>query len=139
MEKSEVFEKGFELIGNSKIVFLATNDEKGYPIIKGMLNMENDGLKRIWFGTNASSKKVSRIERDQRACVYCVDEENFRGLTLVGDIGILKDPESKRRLWREGFERYYPLGAEDPDYCVLEFTAKKATMYHGLEELTLEL
>lgn len=139
MERSEIFEKGLEMMENSQVVFLATNGDGGYPVIKGMLNMENDGLEKIFFGTNTSSKKVARIEKDSRACVYYVDEKSFRGLTLVGDIRILKDPESKRRLWREGFERYYPLGVEDPDYCVLEFTAKSVTMYHGLEELSFEL
>ena len=28
---------------------------------------------------------------------------------------------------------YYPEGVDDPDYCVLKFTAEKGNYYHGLK------
>jgi general stress protein 26 len=48
-----------------------------------------------------------------------------QGLTLTGTVEILRDPESRQRLWREGFERYYPQGVSGPDYSVPGFTARR--------------
>jgi len=42
------------------------------------------------------------------------------------------DSETKTRMWREGFEMYYPQGIGDPDYCVLEFHAERGNHYCGL-------
>ena len=108
---------------------LGTNGEYGYPNIKAMLNLKHEGLKKIWFSTNTSSQRVQQLRKDNRACVYYVDEKNFKGLMLVGTIEILQDIESKKMLWSEGAEVYYPLGVADPDYSVLCFTSETANFY----------
>jgi general stress protein 26 len=51
---------------------------------------------------------------------------------LVGELEVCTDRENRAMLWREGFERYYPNGIDDEDYCVLKFTAYKGNYYHGL-------
>jgi general stress protein 26 len=42
-------------------------------------------------------------------------------------------------MWREGCEKYYPLGVTDPDYSVLRFTARWGNYYHGLANVTFEV
>ena len=42
---------------------------------------------------------------------------------------VLTSPEIKAEIWREGDERYYPGGVDDPDYCVLHFTAFSGRYY----------
>jgi general stress protein 26 len=109
----------------------------GFPNIKAMLKMENQGLKKIWFSTNTSSKRVEQIKKNPKACVYFVDSNEFKGLMLVGNIKILQS--SRQRLWQEGFERYYPLGVDDPDYSVLCFTGMWGNFYHGLSNIDFEI
>jgi len=58
---------------------------------------------------------------------------------LVGNIKILQDKSSRQRLWREGFEKYYPLGVDDPDYSVLCFTSLWGNFYHGLSNKDFEI
>lgn len=135
MNKSYAIEKSLDLMKNSRIALLGTNDEKGYPNIKAMLNLDTEGMKDIWFSTNTSSKRVSNLLKDSKACVYYIDEENFMGLMLVGDIEVLQDEESRKRLWFDGCEKYYPKGVNDPDYCVLHFRAHRGNFYHGLENI----
>jgi general stress protein 26 len=77
--------------------------------------------------------------RDPRACVYFVDFDQWMGLMLVGEVEVLQDAESKQRLWREGSERYYPLGVTDPDYSVLRFRAHWGDFYHALSNVTFEI
>jgi len=137
--KQDAIAQGLELVEKSAICMLGTNGDDGFPNIKAMLNLKHKGLKKIWFSTNTSSRRVQQIKKDNRACVYYVDEKNFKGLMLVGTIDILQDVESRKMLWMEGAEVYYPLGVEDPDYSVLCFTTKSGNYYHGLKNITFEI
>ena len=139
LSKEEAISQGLKLMNASKICLLGTNSEDGFPNIKAMLNLKHDGLKHIWFSTNTSSKRVQQLRKDNRACVYYVDEKNFRGLMLIGTVDILQDIESRKMLWSEGAEVYYPLGVEDPDYSVLSFTAQRGNYYQNLNNITFDI
>lgn len=58
---------------------------------------------------------------------------------LTGEIEVLSDIESKKRLWWDGCERFYPLGVEDPDYSVLRFIAKCGNYYQGLKNISFDI
>ena len=139
MEKQEAINQGLELVDRSTIAMLGTHGEDGFPNIKAMLKMENQGLNKIWFSTNTSSKRLAQIKKNPKVCVYFVDTNEFKGLMLVGSIKVLQDKSSKQRLWREGFEKYYPLGIDDPDYSVLYFTGLRGNYYHGLSNIDFEI
>ncbi|HEX3043523.1 MAG TPA: pyridoxamine 5'-phosphate oxidase family protein [Bacillota bacterium] len=139
MDQELAFTKGLELIQKSKIALLGSVDMDGYPNMKAMLNLKNNGLKEIWFSTNTSSKRVAQFSRDQKASVYYVDENNFEGLMLIGKIQLLQDDESRKMLWFDGCEKYYPQGVNDPDYTVLKFTAHRGNYYHGLANIDFSL
>ncbi len=139
MEKQQAMDEALALANAAQIAMLGTNGDDGYPNIKAMIKMENEGLKTIWFSTNTSSRRIGQLERDSKASVYFVDFEQWMGLMLVGEVAILQDTASKERLWREGYERYYPLGATDPDYSVLRFTSRWGNYYHVLSNVTFEI
>jgi general stress protein 26 len=139
MKKDEFMKKALELVENSNIAMVGSIDIDGYPNIKAMLNLETEGIKTIFFSTNTSSKGVSLFMKNPKACVYYMDPVQFKGLMLVGEMKVLSDPESKQRLWREGFEKYYPLGVTDPDYSVFQFTAKWGNYYHSLQNASFEV
>lgn len=139
MEKEEAVQKALELANRSGIAMLGTNGDDGYPNIKAMIKVENEGLRTVWFSTNTSSRRVAQLLRDPKVCVYFVDFENWMGLMLVGDVEILQDQASRERLWHKGDEKYYPLGVTDPDYTVLRFTAQWGNFYHRLSNVTFEL
>ena len=135
----DVITQGLELIEKSDYCMLGTNGEDGFPNIKGMTNLKNEGLKKIWFGTHTSSKRVQQLRKDNRACVYYVDENLFKGLMLIGTIEILQDIEYKKILWTKGMEVYFPLGLEDPDYSVLCFTANQGNYFYALKNISFEI
>jgi len=139
MSAERAMKEGLDLATRSQIAMLATVDADGYPNTRAMIRMENDGLKTIWFSTNTSSRKIGHLTANPRACVYFVDFEKWMGLMLVGEVEILRDAESRKRLWRKGYERYYPNGVDDPDYTVLRFTARRGRYYHALTRVDFEL
>jgi general stress protein 26 len=139
MREDEAVRAALDLAGRSEIVMIGTLGDDGYPNVKAMIKMENEGLNRIWLSTNASSRRVGQLTRNPKASAYFVDFNRWEGLMLVGDVEILHDAESKKRLWREGFERYYPQGVTDPDYSVLRFTARRGNYYHGLANVMFDV
>ncbi len=139
MDKQEAMAEGLRLIERSTICLLGTNGEDGCPNIKAVMNAKHEGISKIWFSTNTSSRRVQQLKRDNRACVYYVDDKDFKGLMLTGTIQILQDLKSRQMLWADGDERYYPLGVKDPDYSVLCFTARKGNYYHKLQNITFEI
>jgi general stress protein 26 len=139
MEIKEAIVQSLKLIEKSQTCLLGTNGADGFPNIKAMMNLKHEGIKRIWFSTSTSSRRVQLLRKNNQACVYYVDEKNFQGLMLIGTIAILQDIESKKMLWFPGCEQYYPLGVDDPDYSVLCFTAKRGNYYHGLENIDFNI
>jgi len=97
-----------------------------------MLVLEHESMETQYFSTNTSSGKVAALRNNGKAAVYYCDPENFQGALFVGDIEVCTDAETKTLLWRDGFERYYPLGVTDPDYCVHKLTVLHGSHYHGL-------
>lgn len=132
-------EEALKLIERSTICILGTVDDDGFPNMRAMLNMEADGIKEVWFSTNTSSRKIQHLKKNPKACVYFVDFDKWMGLMLVGTIDVLQDIKSRKSLWREGFEKYYPKGIDDPDYSVLRFTAQWGRYYHALTHATFKL
>jgi pyridoxamine 5'-phosphate oxidase len=139
MTQEQTKEKALALIKKSEIVILSTVDEEGYPNMRALLNLEKESLNTVWFSTNASSKKIGQIEKNGKAGAYFFDAASFQGLRLTGDIKIRKDQEAREKLWKPGFERYYPQGVNDPDYCVLELQVKKGNYYEGFEKAEFEI
>ncbi len=118
------------LIDKQKTAFLGSVDAEGFPNVKAMLQPnEREGIRILYFSTNTSSMRVSQYQENEKACVYFCDKRFFRGVMLRGQIEVLTDAETKRRLWRTGDERYYPGGVDDPDYCILRFTARDGRYY----------
>jgi general stress protein 26 len=139
MEKQEAVAQSLALVERSTIAMVGSNGQNGYPNIKAMIKADHEGMKRIWFSTNTSSRRIAQFRRDPKACAYFVDLSDWRGLMLAGEMEILRDPESRRRLWHAGDERYYPLGVDDPDYSVLRFTAQRGNYYHALSNVDFEV
>ena len=123
------------LIDSQPTAFVASVDEAGFPNMKAMLAPRvRVGLRTFYFTTNTHSMRVAQYRRDPKASVYFCDPAGFRGVMLRGHMETLTDAASRRLIWREGDTEYYPLGVDDPDYCVLRFTAcdgRTYTDYHS--------
>lgn len=138
MTNQEAFDHALALATRSNIAMLGTVDDNGHPNIRAMIKMENQGLKEIWFTTNTSSRKIPQLKNNSKACVYFVDLDKWMGVMLTGTVDILQDSDSRHRCWREGFEKYYPKGVNDPDYSVLRFTAHWGKYYYALSHATFD-
>ncbi len=58
---------------------------------------------------------------------------------LKGTMEVLHDKISKKLIWRDGDQMYYPQGVTDPDYCVLKFTAQNGRYYSNFKSENFEI
>ena len=129
--RNDLIKKAEELFTQSKVCTVASVSEKGYPRICVLMPLLSDGLKEFWFSTGAHGTKVRHFKSNPKAGVTF-----FHGgdsVTLTGDMEIVTDKLVKYALfekWSDFLERHFPNGGkDDPDYCVLHFTANEATIY----------
>lgn len=122
------------LIDKQRTVMIGSIDEAGFPNIKAMLKPRKvEGIQTFYFTTNTSSKRVEHYHNDQKACIYAYDQRYFRGVMLIGTMEVLTDHDAKAMIWQEGDTMYYKEGVDDPDYCVLRFTAHKGRYYSNFK------
>ena len=128
------------LIDKQGVSFVASVDGDGFPNMKAMLPpRKREGIKTMWFSSNTSSMRVAQYRVNPNASVYFYDKRFFRGVMLRGTMKVLEDAESKEMIWQNGDTAYYAKGVEDPDYCVLKFTAVSGRYYSNFKSETFAI
>jgi len=123
-----------------RFFLLGSLDREGFPNIKVVLPVkERISLKAIYFSTNTSSLHVAQYRAKPQAAVYFFDGLAFKGVMLKGTMEVLEDAKTKAHFWNKGDVVYYPLGASDPDYCILRFTPTSGRYYHNFKSIDFTL
>lgn len=125
----------FEFIKKQSVAFIASVDDEGFPNIKAMLAPRKTEGNCFWFTTNTSSMRVAQYRKNPKASIYFYKKGfSYEGLMLRGTMEVLEDAAAKKEIWRIGDTMYYKKGVDDPDYCVLKFTASDARWYSDLKK-----
>ena len=119
------------LIDRSLFADLGYLDGDGKPSVRRVYCTWHRGIGRHLISTNTSSSHVRDIMKNGGACLYFADSASFEGVCLSGTARVRADREVKRLLWHPQDVRYYPEGVDDPDYCVIEFTADGGRYYRA--------
>lgn len=128
------------IVDKVSVSIISSVDEDGFPNTKAMLPpRKREGIKYLYFTTNTSSMRARQYSENQKACVYFFDKRFFKGVMLKGTMEVLTDSKSKKMIWRDGDEMYYPKGVTDPDYCVLKFTARSGRYYSNFKSENFEI
>ena len=153
MSDKEAKEQMRDIMETSEAVYVTTIDENGFPQTRALLNLRNkkqypklvfffqnhqDDLV-TYFSTNTSSPKVTQIKVNPRASAYYCRPTEFRGVMLGGFIEIVPDLETKKAIWQEEWEFYYPTGVEDPDNTLLRLRPLIAKYYHQLQHYVFDI
>ena len=120
-------EKLRELVKDIDFCMLTTIDENGDLHSRPMSsNGDIDANGDIWFFTNASSHKVSEIEKLPKVNVSFADPDNQRYLSVSGTAQISRDRAKIDELWRPQFKIWFPEGKDDPEIALLRVNLEKA-------------
>lgn len=128
-------------IQKQKTAFVASVDEEGFPNIKAMFMPRKIEGNCFYFSTNTSSMRAQQFLKNEKASIYFYQRSRYRyeGLMLTGKMEVLQDPEIKKEIWRFGDTMFYKQGVDDPDYCVLKFTAEKGRHYCDLKSESFDI
>jgi general stress protein 26 len=128
------------LIDKQSVSFISSVDHMGFPNTKAMLPPRmREGIKIFYFTTNTSSMRVGQYRENGNACIYFCDKRFFRGVMLRGTMEVLEDEASRQMIWHNGDIMYYPQGVNDPDYCVLKFTAIDGRYYSNFHSEVFDI
>lgn len=125
-----------KLIAGANVGFIGSVDDENYPNVKAMLKpRKRNGLKEFYFSTNTSSMRARQFQNNPNACLYFYHKGviKYEGVMLKGKMEVLSDRETKKMIWKKGDTLYYKKGVDDPDYCVLKFTAEGGRYYRDLK------
>ena len=138
--EEEIKLKSLELVKKSSISIIGSVSSEGFPDVKAMLApREINGLKEIFFSTNTSSMRAEQFRNNPKASLYFYNEQLFIGVLLEGNMEVITDSDTKKRIWRDGDTLYYKKGVNDEDYCVLRFTAKSGRFYENFSSVSFEI
>ena len=153
LDEKEIRMMCFSLLETSWPAYLTTIDEKGYPQTRAMFNLRNkDRFPKliplfeksyeefmILFTTNTSSTKISDVRVRPAVSVYYCNPDDWKGVMFGGKIEIVEDSELKKKIWHDGWEKYYLKGYDDPDHTVLKLIPNVAKGWTGSMTFRLDL
>lgn len=139
MNKSELIKQSEKLFEKCGLCSVASVSEEGYPRICILAKLKSEGINEIWFSTGASGTKVRHFKSNDKAGVTFYDGGD--SVTLTGTMEIVEDTSVKQSLWKEwaGFLCNHFESADDPEYAVIKFRAKEATIFVGGAFETVQL
>ena len=113
-----------DYLDSAKTVSLATSMESK-PSCRIMKIQKVDNDLKIWFVAHKSSQKIAQIDKNSSVCIVSFNEETARDIRLFGKMEILVDMETKKYVWNDRLEPYFPDGINDPELTVLKFIPER--------------
>jgi len=133
----KICDKALSLISLASTAVLASIDDNGYPRAVPMASIKTEELHTMWFATGTNSEKVKHYRKNNKAsvCYHAGDDT----ITFTGEVQMVDDMAIKKELWLDWFINHFPGGIEDPEYCILKFSAKQAVVWidRVFEHITL--
>jgi general stress protein 26 len=77
----------------------------------------------VWCATFASSNKVRQLKQNSALCFSAWAEPHT--LQLFGHGEILRDSATRHAHWKPEWERYFPQGADDPEFVMLKASIER--------------
>jgi len=124
---SVIVEKANRIIGTCKNAYIGLIDDQGFPVVSTIGTLNSESIFDSYFVTGTRSNKYKCLKKNKRGSVCYHDGSN--NITLIGEIEVLTDQETKSRFWQPWFTEFFPLGETDPAYCVLKFHTKRVLLW----------
>jgi general stress protein 26 len=113
----------WERFSKARFVMLTTHDEDGGLYSCPMtLQQASDGA--LWFFTSTSTPTARAVERDSRAGVAVIDDDDFFA-SVYGSASLVADRAKIRELWNPMVKAWFPQGVEDPQLVLLRLDIER--------------
>jgi len=129
-EHNENIEKLIEMVKDSKVCMLITNDKNeenlsGRPM--SISKIDDDGT--MWFFTKQSSYKVDEIEESKKVAISITNESSNNYLMINGAATLVNDKMKMEKLWNSILKAWFPLGLDDPDMILIKVVPEEVNYW----------
>src|SRR2546425_13256434 len=91
LDRQSLLATAREIIKTARYCALITLDSAGHPHARTMDPFLPEENMVVWLGTNAKSRKVAEIRRNQRVTIYYFLPDDQANITITGRERIVKD------------------------------------------------
>jgi len=114
-----------DFVGSYQYSNLITIAGDGTPRGRMMahLPLKNDMV--IWYATGSQSRKIAEIENNPAVSVFFYRPTDHSGVSAMGRAEIVKDDETRKKMWQDAWSAYWKEGPTDPGYCLIKIIPKK--------------
>ena len=124
---ANIIGKANSIVNEARTATLATIGADGYPCAATVSNDKTDGIYKMHFSSDMDGVKAQSIRQNPHVSVcYCKGSDN---VTLIGEARVLTDKAIKYELWQDWFIEHFPGGENDSNYCVIEFTTQRVSLW----------
>ena len=110
-----------QILEKNPFVSLATFGSNGWPDVRVLLVAANDDVDSLWFATLTESSKITQLRENPKTAIYGYDMEAMTEFRLFGNVELLSDSASRKKVWRDDFIQHFPDGIDSPTMIVLRF------------------
>jgi general stress protein 26 len=125
-QADEDMQKLADLIEESPIAMLTTEEPDGSLRSRPLLTLQMDAEGRLWFFTALSSGKVGEIDQHRKVNLSYAHSERHSYVSVCGSVRLFRDRDKTRELWTPWIKPWFPDGLADPDVALLEITVHEA-------------
>jgi len=104
---------------------LITMGQDGTPRGRIMANLPIGEDMIIWYATGAQSRKVAEIQKNPAVSVFYYRPSDHSSVSAMGTAAIVKDDQTRKKMWQDAWSAYWKEGYRDPAYCLIKITHKK--------------
>lgn len=136
-EKEKLMKKAGDVLSRCDEVTIASVNADGFPRPVPMAIMKAIGCNEIWMSTGADSVKTIEFLANPKAGL-CYSS-NGDSVAFRGTVEIVTDDEARKEMWKDWMINHFPEGPTDPNYVLLRFVGKDATIWIDNEFAHLRL
>ena len=108
LDRQSLIATAREIMKTARYCALITLDSSGRPHARTMDPFAPDESMVVWLGTNARSRKVTEIRRNQRVTLYYFVAADQAYVTISGRARIVNDAGEKAKHWKDEWKDFYP-------------------------------
>ena len=114
-----------DFIGSYEYSNLITLAEDGTPRGRMMAHLPVKDDMVIWYATGSQSRKVVEIEKNSAASVFFYRPTDHSSVSALGNAEIVKNDETRKKMWQDAWSVYWKEGPSDPAYCLIKIVPQK--------------
>lgn len=131
--------KLFELIRETKICMLTTQDAEGNLRSRPMANQAEFPDENLWFFTDKDSPKVREIDGSATVNLSYGEPGKNHYVSISGHASVVEDRELMKKFWKPIYKAWFPEGLDDPSLSLLKVTIDKAEYWDSPSSIAVQV